>query len=211
MAYCGYQPDAVPLRLHHRQEASRTAGGETIVKDLGDPLWVGEYVTEPLSTREGADRDPLDFEAILRSLDGGIRQFEAGDLRRPYPRAHLTGNFTDDAYISAVQAGGGAIRINGCDSGFTVSRGDFFEFDHPDGTRALHQAVEGAVASGGGLTGFFEVRPYVREAGLFLSPAVTVRFKQPMGLFALVPGSVQSEMRGGLHTVVKFQAVQSVS
>jgi len=204
MAYCGYQPDAVPLRLQSRQEISRTASGVTIGKDLGPAIWMGEFVTQPLALD-----DMVDFEAILNSLDGVVRQFEAGDLRRPYPKAHPTGSFNETAYLSAVQAGGGAIKINGTDIGFTVSRGDYLAFDYPDGRRALHQAMETVTSVSGGETSYFEVRPRLIMPSVALSPSITVRFKNPTGLFCLVPGSVQSQMTGGEHGVVRFQAVQS--
>jgi len=206
MSYCNFQPAAVPLRLHRRQEFSSTAGGTIISKDLGPAIWVGSFVTEPLDII-----DMVEFEAILRSLDGGIRKFEAGDLRRKYPVAHRDGNFNDVATLFAVQAGGGAIRLDGCDAGFTITRGDYFEFDHPDGSRALHQAMETVVASGAGVTGYFEVRPQIREEGLTLTPPVEVRFKQPMGLFILVPSTVSSEMLGGVNGIIKFGAVQAVT
>lgn len=204
MSYCGYQPDAVPLRLQSRQEISRTAGGLTYGKDQGPAIWMGDFVTQPL------DLDGMvEFEAILNSLDGVVRQFEAGDLRRPYPKAHPTGAFNDTAYLSAVQSGGGAIKINGTDIGFTVSRGDYFEFDYPNGMRALHQAMETVTSVSGGETAFFDVRPHLIMPEVALSPAIAVRFKNPMGLFSLVPGSVQSQMSGGQHGTVRFQAVQT--
>ena len=203
MAYCGYQPDAVPLRLQSRQEMSRTARA-TYGKDLGPAVWFGEFVTQPLTLD-----DAVDFEAILNSLDGVIRQFEAGDLRRPYPKAHASGAFNDTAFLSDVQAGGGAIKINGTDIGFTVSRGDYFEFDYPNGVRALHQAMETVTSVSGGETAFFEVRPHLIMPDVALSPSIGVRFKNPMGLFNLVPGSVQPQMSGGLHGVVRFQAAQA--
>jgi hypothetical protein len=204
MSFCGYAPDAVPLRLTSRQESSRTAGGVTVAKDLGPALWFGSYVTTELDLD-----DMVSFEATLNSLDGSIQTFEAGDMRRPYPKAHASGSFNDTGVLNAVDSNNKAIKISGLDAGFVLSVGDYLSFTY--GTnRALHQVMESATANGSGLTPYFEVRPHLR-VGWTLSPAISVTLKKPMGVFMLVPGSVNPQMRSGLSGSVAFQAVQYLS
>lgn len=184
-----------------RQELSRTAIGRTIGKDLGPALWVATYKTIGLD----AD-DALAYEAKLNSLDGVIHDFEAFDLRRRFPRAHPDGAFNDDGVLASVNASNRALTLSGLDAGQTISAGDYLAFDY-GGSRALHQALETAVANGSGETPEFEVRPHVRP-GYVLNNAVTL--KTPRGRFSLAPGSVTTALQDGLFTVVSFQAVQIV-
>lgn len=191
------------FQLMFRQEYSRTAYGTTLGKDLGPALWSASYTTAPMYADEA-----LSFEAMLNSLDGVIQQFEAGDLRRVFPKAYPDGDFADTGAIASVNANNKAISMSGLSAGFVISQGDFLAFDY-GGSRALHQAVEGATANGSGVTAEFEVRPHIRP-GFTLSPATAVRLKNPRGRFALVPGSVSSRVQGGLFTIVSFEAVQVI-
>lgn len=200
MDLCEYSPEGQPWELGRRQEFSRTAGGRTIGKDLGGPLWAGGFSTIPLHVD-----DMLDVEAVLNSLDGVIGTFEARDLRRDYPRLHADGNFNDTGTIFSVTSNK-AISLAGLDIGFTVSRGDYLHFDH-GGNRYLLQAMESATATSGGVTPEFEVRPHL-PAGLPLSPAIPVTLKKPSAICSIVPGSISKRMISGIHGVVSFQAMQ---
>lgn len=200
MDICQYSPEGQPWELMRRQEFSRTAGGRTIGKDLGGPLWSGGFSTVPLHID-----DMLDFEAVLNSLDGVIGSFEARDLRRPYPRAHADGAFNDTGTIFSV-TNNKAIRLAGLDIGFEISRGDYMHFDY-GGNRQLLQAMESATATSGGVTPEFEVRPHL-PVDLPLSPAIAVTLKKPSAICSIVPGSISKRMISGIHGVVSFQAMQ---
>ena len=190
------------FQLQFRQEFSRTAYGTTLGKDLGPALWSPSYTTVPMY----AD-DALGYEAKLNSLDGVIQQFEAGDLRRPYPKAYPSGTCHDGTLLS-VSANNKAMALSGLAAGQVVSAGDYLSFDY-GASRALHQAVETVTANGSGVTAEFEVRPHIRP-GFTLSPAMAVKLKNPRGIFCLVPGSVESRVQNALFTVVSFQAIQVV-
>lgn len=198
MTAVGYEDQSFVLTP--RQELSRTAGGMTVGKDFGTALWFGSWTTAPL-----LNDDALMFEAILNSLDGVIRTFEAGDLRRPYPRLHADGDFNDTGEIESV-ADGRRIALKDLDAGMKLSVGDYLSFD-VGGRRMLHQVMEAATASGSGVTGLFEVRPYL-VAGT--AADISVRLKRPCGLFVLTPDSIRQQIIGGLHTKISFQAVQSL-
>lgn len=189
--------------LISRQEFSRQAGGATRGKDLGPALWNVSYTTGPLP-----NDDALAYEAKLNSLDGVIFQFEAADLRRPYPRAHPTGSGCSDGVLASVNDNNKALSLSGLTAGQKVSAGDYLSFTYGD-NRALHQAMEDVTVDGSGLTAEFEVRPHIRP-GWTISPATTVKLKLPRGLFTLAPGSVSSRPNGGLHSVISFQAVQYI-
>ncbi|MCK1583274.1 hypothetical protein IVB03_27850 [Bradyrhizobium sp. 168] len=187
------------LRLSSRQEFSRMASGITIGKDLGSALWFADYTTVALP-----NDDALTLEAKLNSLDGVIGTFEAGDIRRPYPKAHEDGVFGDTGIIHSVNANNKALSLSGLDAGMALSVGDYLSFDY-GGARALHQVVEGVVASGAGLTSEFEVRPHIRS-GWSLSAAV--KLKLPKGVFILIPDSVASATASPMDSIISFKAVQ---
>jgi hypothetical protein len=190
------------FKLQTRQEYSRTSGGRTIGKDLGPALWMARYTTVPLP-----NDDALAFEAALNSLDGVIFPFEAGDLRRIYPRSKPDGSFSDTGVIATLNVNNKAMSLSGLDAGMVLSPGDYLSFDYGD-SRALHQLVEGATANGFGTTPQFEVRPYIR-AGATVGEAV--RLKRPSGLFTLMPNTIESRLNGAIHSVVSFQAIQALS
>lgn len=201
MTFVPYGPSSVPLRLQQRQELSRTAGGITVGKDLGSPIWVGDFTTAILPID-----DMVEFEAMMNSLDGVVGTFEAGDMRRPYPKAHSSGVFNDTGALYDVHSSNKAIRLAGLDIGFHLSVGDYLSFNY--GTaRALHQVMEAAAAVSGGVTDFFEVRPHIRT-GWVLSPSTSVTLKKPKGVFTMTPGSLSSQMSGPIHGTVQFSAVQ---
>lgn len=188
------------FQLQSRQELSRTAGGQTLAKDLGSCLWLGSWTTWPIP-----NDDALAFEAALNSLDGAIQAFEAGDLRRLYPRLYPDGAGANDGALATVTSAK-TMTLSGLAAGQVISAGDYLSFTYGT-SRALHQAAESVAANGSGVTPAFEVRPYIR-AGYALS--AVVKLKLPRGLFTLMPNSVSSKLNGGLHSVVTFQAVQVI-
>lgn len=182
-----------------RQELSRLAGGSTIGKDFGPALWAATYTTEDLRNDV-----MLDYQAVLASLDGVIRTFEAWDLRRPAPRLHPGGVGANDGTLHSVAASQRALSLAGLNAGQTISRGDYLSFTY--GTnRALHQAMETVVANSNGITTEFEVRPFIRP-GFALDAAVSL--KAPRGLFTLLPGTVEPRQATGKHGSLTFQAGQ---
>ncbi|UGX87128.1 carbohydrate binding domain-containing protein [Phyllobacterium meliloti] len=74
--------------LAYRQEQSRTAGGKTYVKDMGDPLWQATYQSRSMSANE------LDgWRARFKALENGLNQFRAWSRSRCYPIAYPGGQF----------------------------------------------------------------------------------------------------------------------
>lgn len=186
--------------LVERQEFSRQANGITLAKSFGSALWSGEWTTGPLPHDEA-----LDYEALLNSLDGAIHEFYAHDLRRPYPRAHPNGDFTDSGKIATVGADGKSLSLKSLPAGLTLSRGDYLAFDYGSGSRALHQVMANVTAGPGGATGLIELRPHLRP-GAQVDAAVSL--KKPSAKFILLPGSIDQRLQGGLMTVLSFSAIQ---
>lgn len=190
------------FRLFERQEFSRTAGGRTIGKSLGSPLWVTELETYPLPNAQA-----LDFEARLNMLDGVIGTFYAGDLRRMRPAAYANGGFTDAGVeIHTVGENGKSLRLKGLGAGFILTRGDYLSFDYGVApSRALHQVVESVVADGSGVTPLFEIRPHWRPGVAVDTP---VKLNRPEGEFALNPDSLKQQPHGPFFTALSFSATQ---
>ena len=189
------------LMLMERQEmGGREANGAQPGVSYGSGLWRGTYVTEELFNDQAAD-----FQATIASLDGILGSFEAWDMRRPAPRAHRDGS-ANNGVLASVNANNKALALSGLKPAQTVSRGDYLAFDYGV-NRALHQAMETVVASGGGVTGQFEVRPHLR-AGWSLGAAVNL--KAPRGVFVLVKDTFQPRRVNGKRESYSFQAAQFI-
>lgn len=190
--------------LMWRQEQSRTTGGRTIVKDMGSPLWRMSVQSKSLKPNE------LDYwRARLNGLENGLKTFRAFPKSRCFPIAYPNGSwptgsaFSGTAQVASIAANRKTISESGLPPGFVVSVGDFIQIGEND----LHQVMEPAVASAGGTTGQFELRPHLWP-GVVAPRAAIV--KQPSCLMAIVPGSVSSTAdlatgRGSLS----FQAIEA--
>jgi hypothetical protein len=193
----------VKFDLAPRQEASRTAGGVTIGKDLGSELFLAEWQTVP-----EALTDQVTFDAMMRSLRGLVGTFDAYDRRRPYPKAYPSGSFSDSGKIAAV-ASTGTLSLKELPAGFVISVGDYFMFDYGSSptNRALHQAMEAVTADGSGNTATFEVAPYIRAGA---AADIAVKFKLPSARFRLDPGGISSVVQNVVHGVTTFRATQAI-
>jgi hypothetical protein len=82
--------------LQYRQEQSRTAGGTTYVKDLGNALWRATYASRIMRPNE------LDkWRAILDGLENGLQRFKGYALSRCYPIAYPNGSWPMSGWFSA--------------------------------------------------------------------------------------------------------------
>jgi hypothetical protein len=187
-----------------RQEYSRTAGGQTIAKDLGSPLWKMTAQSKSLRPNE------LDYwRARLMSLEGVLKTFRAFPKSRCYPIAYPNGSWpTGDAFdgnaeLTTINANRKSISLHDLPVGYRVSVGDYVQV----GTNDLHMVMEPAVADATGYTAQFEVRPH-------LWPGVTapraVALVKPSCVMRLVAGSVSttSDKETG-RAVISFQAIEA--
>lgn len=195
-------PDFV---LTSRQEVSRTAGGQTIVKEFGPQIWKASFQTVPMEYTDG-----ISFEALLNSLDNGLRTFTLYDMRRPYPKNYPTGSFTDGGSLASIGSNRNLVTLSGLPASFALSAGDYFSFTYsgsPSTKYGLHQLVESVTADGSGATGTFEVRPAIRDE---VTSGATIQLKLPPALFRLVPGSVRQTLKGPPHMALAFDAVEAL-
>lgn len=191
------------FELRYRQEQSRTAGGRTIVKDMGSPLWQMAAQTKVLRPND------LDYwRARLAALENGLKTFWGYPVARTYPIAHPKGSWPTggafdgaSASLSSINANRKAVRIEDLPVGFKFSVGDFLSI-----AGDLHQVMEPATAAVGGLTPEFEVRPHLwpsRTAG------AAVSVYRPACLMAIVPGSVSADAGLNGWGSVAFQAIEA--
>jgi len=188
--------------LMYRQEQSRTAGGRTLVKDLGSPLWQLKAQSKPLRPNE------LDkWRARLAAMENGFATFYGYSLSRTYPIAYPKGSWpTGGAFsgttatLSSVNANRKAGRVDDLPAGFKLSVGDYISVEGD-----LHQVMEDATASGAGLTPEFEVRPHFWPG--VSSGAVSVF--RPSCIMAIVPGSISSDAGLNGWGSVAFQALEA--
>lgn len=188
--------------LMYRQEQSRTAGGQTVVKDHGSPLWQLKAQSKLLRP------NLLDYwRARLTALENGLQTFYGYPLSRTYPILYPNGSWpTGGAFNGAtsslfsVNANNKAIRVGDLPAGFTLKVGDYVSI-----AGDLHQVMEAAVASGDGLTPEFEVRPRIWPG---VSTGVVLVYR-PACIMALVPGSLASEASLNGWGTISFQGVEA--
>lgn len=152
-----------PQRIDY---AAPEAGGRVGGVQAGFPLWLGIWTLG----RVGEARSD-EWRAWMARLRGQMRRFYGRDLRRPYPKAHITG------FAGMTRAGGGAfpgsaltwsetinsdddsrVTLTGLPVGLILSKGDYigFKWDAAGEAaasyhrRALVRVVVGSTASGAG-------------------------------------------------------------
>lgn len=199
------------FELGWRQEMSRTAGGTTYVKDLGNALWKASYTSRVMRPNE------LDeWRARLDSLENGLQRFKGYSLSRCFPIAYPNGSWPTgasfDGVSAAVSAIGGdnkSLQIDGLPAGFQFRIGDMLQIQHgSDPVRYdLHRVQEPATADETGETGSFEVRPHLWP-GVAVDNIVSV--KRPWCLMQIVPDSITTtaDQRTGSGSIT-FQGIEA--
>jgi hypothetical protein len=144
----------------------------------------------------------------LAALENGLQQFRGVPLSRCYPIAYPKGawptgpSFNGAAALASIGTNRKSVSVKSLPAGFASRVGDMIQIG-----RNLHSIQEPATASGGGITGSFEVRP-----PLWPETAVNdvVSVKRPFCLMTVVPGSISStaDLQTGRGSV-SFQAVES--
>ena len=165
----------------HRQQVSRTAGGASLVRDLGEQLWVAELTTV-LMRFELA----YDMETDLLDLGGSLDWVWLSDPRRPNPK-NWNGSSNLNGY-SMTSVSGSDRHIVTLVSGSTVlSKGDYFSFS--SGTSLwLHRITERQSATS------FKIWPAISLAVPTGTIGITVSW--PRARFQIDPATVNSRVLG---------------
>lgn len=188
-------------------ELSESGGGDLLTADIGERLWQGEVTLGKITRDE--DADAITLIDVLRSG----RTFLAFDIRRPGPRADLTGATLGSAAVAihALPVNNRQVRLAGLPVGYTLQRGDYLGWDYGSAPirRALHKVVDiGVQADAAGITPAFEVIPNIREGA---TVGAAVRLVRPYCTAIIVPSSVTTGTAAATMTEgAKFQWRQTL-
>lgn len=181
------------FELMWRQEQSRSAGGRTIVKDLGDPLWQLTAQSRQLDINE------LDYwRARLEAMENGIQTFYGRSMSRCRPINHPGSSTLPTGALSSIDSARKVIGVTGL-TGITLAVGDLVQVGNTD----LHRIVDVPSA------GSYEVRPHIWPT---VETGVDVVVDKSACIMSIVQGSVSStaDPQTGWGAVA-FQAVEARS
>lgn len=196
------------FELQFRQELSRTAGGVTIVKDMGDPLWNMSARTKILPPNK------MDYwRARLESLENGRRTFYGYSLSRKFPILYPNGSWPTGSSFNGYtaqlydvdDATRRLLRISSLPAAFRLSVGDMVSINDTD----LHRVQEDVTANGSGLTPAFEVYPRLWAGIDLISPLPRISVLKPHCRMMLVPGSVSSSTDMTGWGTIAFEAIEA--
>ena len=154
--------------------------------------------------------DAYAAQARLNALAGSLQAFYLYNPAKPGPRMDPKGVVLGGAIptLSFISANRKIVRMNTLPVGYVISGGDFWAVECGSGRRALIQAVEGSVASAGGVAPEFEVTPHLRPG---VTTGLVVQLIRPAAKVKLVPGTLRLENTGALHSRLRFTARQTLA
>lgn len=178
---------------------SVTAGGEVITHRRGARLWQGEVVLGLSEPEDIAAQSAL----IQHLLEPGA-SFMIYDrrLRAPQDPGYPGGvNWAaQPVAIESLVAGNRELSLRGLPPGFTLRRGQQLGFQYLASPvrYALHEIVSASVtANGTGVTGTFEVSPFIRPGAVVGAPVIVERPQLRAKLLSFKPGPGRSKRTGG--------------
>jgi len=180
----GLKPATTRFWLDEPLEMSRLANGTTLKSSLGEALWQGEAQLVP-----SRHHDAAATEARLAKLQRPGQFFLAYDTRFNDPMADPGGVILGAAtpVLHTVATNNREVRVSGLPGGYVISAGDYLGWLYGSPSRyAVHRAVTGATASGGGLTPLFEMEPFVRP-GFVTGTTGVVLIRPPIRAMLLDP------------------------
>ena len=185
-------------------ESSGTALGQVITNEIAPRRWRAEAEIGRMKHAEAAEILAL-FDAI-----GPNGTFYLHNPAQPGPRDDPKGVVLGASSVTIDTIGGDnkSLRLAGLPAGYTLKRGDLLHFDYASNPtrRALHRMVENATANASGVTGSFEIRPFVR-AGTTTGLAVTLI--KPAAKMIVEPGSFDPGTAGPVFvTGMSFRTIE---
>lgn len=199
LTWATWKPDR--FEIQRRQEFSRTASGELIVRDIGPAVWVATFSTTPMRSD-----DMQILETRMSQLRGSLIPFEAWDLRRATPRDYPSGSGFGNPRIADARAGGGQVKLNNMSSGATVRIGDYLEWGLGGGVRSLHRSTSNVTADGSGETPWIDIEPAAPIAPQINRP---VDMAPAKCIMRVEPGSLQVTWQSPFTQSMTFSAIQT--
>lgn len=193
---------APQLRLKHRQELSRQAGGRVQGKDMGPPIWTANFRSAPMPR---AQSDAV--MAGLRRLQGVVNSFylSPADHHRPASLSSDAPLVGASVTVAAIRADNAALTLTGLPVGLVLRAGDYLSISSTARGREFHQLVTGGTADGTGTAPELEVVPHLRAAA---QPGQVVTLLDPLLEMVLDPGALDDPLDGLAHRTIVFSASQ---
>ena len=184
-------------------ETSGTGLGQVITNEIAPRRWRAEVEFARMPNPQAAE-----IQALIDAI-GPSGTFHLHNPAQLGPRddpvgAALAGHTVTINALSDNKA----LKLGGLPAGYTLRRGDLLHFDYgpSPARRALHRIVEDGTANGSGITGFFEVRPFLK-AGTTTGAGVTL--VRPSARMMLEPGSFVPGTEGPVNTTgMAFNAIE---
>lgn len=187
-------------------EMNETGGGEILTADIGNRLWMVEC---EIALGRYASIEQIKAKLNILRYAGRSLIIHSMPLYRPQfdPTGSILG--ASSVVLNAVHANNRDIKLGGLPVGYQMTAGDFLSFQYGSNpTRyALHQVVSGGTADGAGITGYFEVVPFIQPGYTLAGP---VKLIKPEMKAILKPGSFDPGKSSKQFTEgVKFTLIQT--
>jgi hypothetical protein len=184
-------------------ETSGTALGQVITNEIAPRRWRAEVELARMPHGEAAE-----VQALIDAL-GPSGSFYLHNPAQLGPRDDPSGaGLAGHAVTITAMSDNTGLKLGGLPAGYSLRRGDMLHFDYGSGPsrRALHRIVEDATTSGSGVTGFFEVRPYLKTG---TTAGAVVTLIKPAAKMMLEPGSFDPGTEARVHTAgMSFTAIE---
>lgn len=177
-------------------------GGVTQVREQGEPRWMAQYRTAPLTEIERRT-----WRGFWDRLKGGLVTFLGYDPAQSVPAAYadtgiMPGGYNGITSISNISAN--QLTIGGLPAGFVLSNGDLIELAQGD-NHAVHRIT---VANPPGTTIIVAVEPAVRTA-VYTTPSGNLR--NPGCNMIAIPDSWSYMAEAGSYPGATFSAIQKIA
>lgn len=189
------------------RQIDRTASGTILTASLGEAIWRGTIQISP----QAFASNPFAIEAKLSLLDRAGSSFLLYDPRKCYPHSDPDGSLISgySPQVASLGSNNRDMSLKGLPSGYVLTAGDLIGWTYASSpTRyALHRLVSGATANGSGVTGTFEVAPFI-QPGVAVNDAVTL--VKPVIKAVLVPNPQYGGGRAKVMPGASFDFVQTL-
>ncbi|MGN6146873.1 MAG: hypothetical protein ACTHOP_25165 [Mesorhizobium sp.] len=195
---------AAPLVLRDNRELSGMGSGQIIEADLSPSLWGADVTTRPWRAIDARRLEAL-ANAVIRSKGS----FYLYDPRKAVPAFDPGGAVLGASVVKiASLPDAKSMGLKGLPADYKLSVGDHLCFDYGSpARRAFHEIAEDVTADGSGVTGAFEVTPFIRP-GAAVDLVVTL-FK-PAVKMRIVPGSLSIRPVDAASSQISFSVVQKL-
>ncbi|WP_309086382.1 hypothetical protein [Chelativorans sp.] len=197
--------ETVAWKLERWDEYSGLGNGDVIAAELAPPRWSGDVSIAPMYNDDAAS-----VQALIESLDGAINSFYLYAPQKAFPMADPDGTLLGSATptIGSLGANNKSLTVSGLPAGYVLTRGDLFSFDYGTNPvrRGFHRVAETVMASAGGVTPSFEVRPHFRPGVTTGRPITLIK---PAAKVFIMPGSFNPGTASGpITSGMSFQVMQ---